>query len=162
MRVKAKWKFTYIYRVLINTAMKNYMYSLLTLLLAMSLSFNTTAQDVPQSIKDKFAAAYPQATEVEWEAEDGNWEAEYEMGEEEGSVVYDSKGNVLETEVQIAPEDLPKAVRDYILANAGGKKIKEAAKITAANNGAVTWEAEAGGKDYLFDQQGKFLKVEKD
>ncbi len=139
--------------------MKKKMTVLLTAIALVGFAQFALGQNVPKAIEDKFAAAYPGAKEVEWEAEEGNWEAEYEMGEDEGSVTYDVQGNLVETEIQMAPEDLPQAIRNYVAQHAGGKKIKEAAKITDAN-GKVTYEAEAGGKDYLFDDAGNFLKME--
>ena len=72
-------------------------------------------------------------------------------------MVIDSKGNHVQTEVEIAVTALPKGVGQYAKANLAGKKIDEASKITDAKS-IITYEAEIGGVDYIFDATGNFLK----
>lgn len=48
-------------------------------------------------------------------------------------------------------------MNDYASTNLSGKKIKEAAKIASAD-GTLTYEAEIGDFDYIFDANGNFLK----
>ncbi|MDZ4809791.1 MAG: PepSY-like domain-containing protein, partial [Bacteroidota bacterium] len=79
----------------------------------------------------------------------------------EQSVLLNAQGNILETEVEIELNQLPSAVLDYIKANYKGQSVKEAAKITDAN-GKVSFEAEVGKMDVLFDESGKFLKEKKE
>lgn len=76
----------------------------------------------------------------------------------EMSAVYDSNGVCKETELSIPGTRLPVAVKAYILKNYNGNKIKEAAKITAAD-GTVTYEAEVNKQDLIFDATGKFLLI---
>ena len=56
---------------------------------------------------------------------------------------------------------LPQAIANYVVQNFPGKKIKEAAKIVNAA-GLVTYEAEVGKDDYIFDSTGNFLRKESD
>ncbi|MFN0175392.1 MAG: PepSY-like domain-containing protein [Saprospiraceae bacterium] len=132
--------------------MKNVM--LFIALFAFAQTAFSQASKVPETVKMAFAKAYPNADDVEWELEDGNFEVEFEMAEDqEMSVVYDAKGNLLETEVPIPFSELPKAVQEALK----GKKVKETVKITNAK-GIVTYEAEVGRKDLLFDEQGNPVK----
>jgi hypothetical protein len=71
----------------------------------------------------------------------------------ETSVVIDLKGNLLETEQEIPVNSLPEPITNYIATAYPGKKIAEAAKITDAK-GTVTYEAEVGRKDVIFDANG--------
>lgn len=137
--------------------------SILTLLISCS-AIITFAQkvkpaDVPQAVKDAQAKMYPNAEHTKWEKEGANYEAEFENNEVETSVVYSADGIMLETEIEIAATSLPQAAQDYVKNTLGGKKIKEASKITTAA-GIVTFEAEVGGKDYLFDSNGNYTGVE--
>lgn len=116
--------------------------------------------EVPAVVKDSFKKNYSATKEVKWEKEGANFEAEFEMGEIEQSVVYDASGNLVETEIEIKIEELPDAVRDYVSRNYKDSKIKEAAKITDAK-GMVTFEAEVKDRDLIFDSNGKFIKEEK-
>ncbi len=114
---------------------------------------------VPEIVQQAFKKLYPKATDVEWEKEGDNYEAECEIAKEEMSVVFDSSGTLLETEKEIEVKALPQAVSNYVQSILPGKKIKEASKITMAN-GTIFFEAEVDGKDYIFDEQGNFVRIE--
>jgi len=124
-----------------------------------SLTFAQKLQekDVPASVKTAFQKNFPQAKVEKWEKEGSNFEAEFELNKTEQSVLFDPQGNLLETEVEIELNQLPKGVLEYVKANYIGQKVKEAAKITDAK-GTVIYEAEIKGMDILFDSIGKFIK----
>ena len=113
-------------------------------------------KDVPVVVKEAFNKQFTAAKDVEWEMEDGKYEVEFEINDEEMSAVFTNAGVLEETEVEIKKEALPAAVLSYLDANYKGVKIKETAKITKAN-GDVIYEAEIKGKDLMFDANGKFL-----
>jgi len=139
--------------------------TLVTLGLSVSFANAQTVKEaaVPSAVKDALKKAYPTAKVEKWEKEDANYEAEIKVGKVESSLLYDAAGKLLETEVEISVSELPKAVTEYINKNMPGKKTKEASKITDVN-GKVSYEAEVDEADYMFDDQGNFLKkeVEKD
>ena len=124
-----------------------------------SLTFAQKLQekDVPASVKTAFQKNFPQAKVEKWEKEGTNFEAEFKLNRTEQSVLFDAQGNLLETEVEIELNQLPKGVLEYVKANYKGQKVKEAAKITDAK-GTVIYEAEIKGMDILFDSIGKFIK----
>mgnify|MGYP001601990137 CR=1 FL=1 len=79
----------------------------------------------------------------------------------EGTVLISPDGTILETEDEVELNTLPKAISEYVSKNFGGKKISEAYKITDAA-GVVSYEAEVGKDEYMFDANGTFTKkVEK-
>jgi hypothetical protein len=135
--------------------------TILSLSLGVSLVNAQTLKeaDVPKAVKDAFTKQYPGVKAEKWEKEGNNYEVEIHVNKVETSVVYGPNGNLLETEVEISVSELPKAAQDYITKNVPGKKIKEASKITTAK-GEITYEAEVGGEDYLFDASGNFIKKE--
>lgn len=118
-------------------------------------------KDVPESVKMAFHRLYPQAKEIKWEKENGNYEVNFDNNKQDYSVLLDEKGGVVETEVEIEPNQLPAITLEYIKTHYPGKKIKEAAKITDAK-GVVTYEAEIKGKDVIFDSTGNFIRESKD
>ncbi|MBO0938587.1 PepSY-like domain-containing protein [Fibrella sp. HMF5335] len=101
--------------------------------------------------------AYPAATGVKWDKEDGDYEASFKNGGKSMSLVIDAKGMVKETETDITVAELPAAVRAYVAKNMPGKKISEAAIIVDAS-GKKMYEAEVAGKDILFDEAGVLVK----
>lgn len=116
-------------------------------------------KDVPTVVKSTLRKNYPNAKEMKWEKEKYNYEAEFEVNETDYSLLIDTSGNILETEVEIKIDELPTNVKAYISENYSGQKIKEAAKNTN-NEGVVTYEAEIKGKDLIFDSNGNFIKEE--
>jgi len=132
---------------------------------------NLKEADVPAAVKESFKNHYPSVKKADWEKENGNYEAEFsrkhvysENGKTkkeniETSVLYDATGKLIQTEVEISISQLPKAVSEYVAKNLNGKKISEAAKITDAA-GLVSFEAEIGEADYIFDANGNFIKKE--
>lgn len=128
-----------------------------------SFSFAQKLQDkdVPAEVKTAFQKAYPNAKEVKWDKEGGNYEASFDVNKIDNSVLFDGKGNLLETEIEIELNQLPSSIADYVKTHYSGQKIKEGAKITDAK-GNITYEAEIKGMDLLFDSNGKFIKEMKD
>ncbi len=135
------------------------------LVVAMIASKATAAKikekNVPQIVKDAFQKQFPGATEVEWEMENGSYEAEFDLNEVDHSALINTSGQIMETEVEIETAQLPAMVQDYLKSAYSGKKVKEAFMITDANN-KVTYEVEIKGKELLFDGQGKLLSTSKD
>jgi ABC-type transporter MlaC component len=114
--------------------------------------------ELPQKIKESFSKDFKEAKAAKWEKEkDGNYEAEFMFNKIEMSVTYNTAGDLLETESEIAVADLPKTVSEYVAKNFPGKKIKEASKIIEPD-GSVKYEAEVSKKDLIFDSAGNFIK----
>lgn len=116
-------------------------------------------KEVPAAVITAFKKAYPQTTRVGWEKEGANYEAGFDLNKTENSVQFDADGNILETETEITITLLPAKVKNYISEHYPSKSVKEAAKITDAK-GVVTYEAEVGGKDLMFDESGNFIREE--
>ncbi|MDB5253114.1 MAG: hypothetical protein JWP27_2283 [Flaviaesturariibacter sp.] len=115
---------------------------------------------IPAAVKAAFARAHP-GTTATWEKEDGNFEAVYRASGTEASCVITPTGNILETETAVSPDKMPPAVMTYIRQHYKGKKIRETARIERAS-GEVVYEVAVGGKDILFDTNGKLIKSAKD
>jgi hypothetical protein len=119
--------------------------------------------DVPVIVKDAFAKDFPAVKNVNWGAEDKDFEAEFKLDGVDWSANYNKTGQRLETETTIKNDQLPKAALDYIGKNFAGYKLVEAAKITDDKN-VVKYEAGLGldGKsiEVIFDMNGKFLEKE--
>ena len=133
-------------------------FSILMIATAISISTGAFAQKInadklPVAVKSAFTIHYAEAKGVKWDKENSDFEASFKLKGENLSVLFDLKGMVVEIEKGITVKELPISVQTAMK----GKKIKEAAIIT--KNGKTYYEAESGGKDYLFDDKG--VKVEK-
>jgi hypothetical protein len=116
--------------------------------------------EVPAVVKQGLAKKYPNASKVTWEKEKGNYEANWggKTGEDT-SVTFTPSGEFVEEVDAMPVNQLPAAVFEYIKTNYKGAKVKEAGRVTNAT-GKKMFEAEIKGKDLLFDEKGKFLKVD--
>jgi hypothetical protein len=138
--------------------MKQYILMLLFLSAASRVfAQKISTEKVPAAVMNSFHKNFPDVKKAKWEIESGNYEAEYDVNKIEHSCLFSADGILLETEVEISVDKLPKSVLDYVAKNFVGKKIKEAAFITEVN-GRKKYEAEVGGKDYLFDENGNLIK----
>ena len=127
-----------------------------------SIAFTASAQKtdagkVPAAVKTSFAKQYP-GVATKWEKENGKYEASFKKDGNTMSALFEKNGTMTESETDIKVSALPAAVLAYVKANYKGKTIKEGAKITKAD-GTVMYEAEVDGKDVIFDNNGKFVKV---
>jgi hypothetical protein len=137
--------------------MENHMLSLGFVMMSV-VSFG---QNIPTPVKNAFQQKFPNVQKVKWDKEKNNYEASFQINKVDNSLLFDANGNLLETEVEIQINQLPKGIANYINSNYKGQKIKEGAKIVDAK-GTVTFEAEIKGKDLVFDSKGTFIKEVKE
>lgn len=142
--------------------MKKLLVLLVCIVFVMGVSaMNQKDEKIPAAAKTAFATKFPTAQKVKWGVEKpGEFEAEYTMNGVESSVLFDAKGNLLESETEIKEVDLPQSVKAAIAKDFAGYKMDEIEKAVDAK-GATTFEMEAAkGKDKLeisFDSNGKLL-----
>ena len=74
-----------------------------------------------KDVRAEFNSMYPNARDVEWEPEYGNWKVSFETGTapnvKEREAWFDVNGNWLRTETDISQSELPKAVKDALEAS---------------------------------------------
>ena len=145
--------------------MKNLLLLFVCLALVTGVSaMNQKDEKIPAAAKTGFAAKFPSAKKAKWSVEKpGEFEAEFKLNGGEASALFDSNGNLLETEVEIEESELPQAVKATIAKDFAGFELDEIEKATDAK-GIVFYEMEAEkGKEEFeisFDANGKLLKKE--
>jgi hypothetical protein len=110
--------------------------------------------------QEAFKKGFPSATQAKWMSEDKDYEVVFKKEKMEMSAVYTPEGRLKETEEKISKADLPATVVEYIKQHYN-KNIKSAEKATN-EVGVVTYEIEVGEVEVIFDQNGKFIKEEKE
>ena len=141
--------------------MKKYLLPLLLLILAQGASAQHVKESsVPAVVKTSLLQKYPAAQKVSWEMEKGNYEANWGgKSGEDNSVVFTPAGSFVEMVTAMPVSDLPGPIATYVNTYYKGAKITEAGKVKDAA-GKTKYEAEVKGKDLLFDENGKFIKVD--
>lgn len=144
------------------------MKSLITILaIAALLSLNLSAQtggSTPTEVTKAFSQKFPKATEVKWGKEcSKEWEAEFKMDGKEFSANFDNSGKWMETEREICPSTLPKAIKKTIMQDFLGYKVVEAE--ATVNSKGRAYEVEFAnckqGISATFDNNGKVLHKNK-
>jgi Putative beta-lactamase-inhibitor-like, PepSY-like len=109
-----------------------------TLALLMGTACAQKQSNIPAAVQSKLASIYPNAEEVKWGKEDADFEANFEVDDVEMSVIFDTKGTVIETETEI--DNLPASIKASVGNDFSGYDIEETAKIV--KNGQTTYEVE--------------------
>lgn len=134
--------------------MKNNLFAtaLLSLIIGSASAQTVSTNQVPQPVKTAFIGKYATAKKVTWEKENGAWEAAFVENGQTRSALFLTNGKQTESELEIPVAKLPETVRMQMKKDK--RTIKAAAEITDAV-GKMYYEAESGGKDYLFNAEGK-------
>lgn len=116
---------------------------------------------MPAAAKATFEAKFPTVTTNTWEKEGDKFEAGFKLGGKTMSAVITAAGELLETETDMTPAQLPAAVRAKLASTYNAYQVTEAATIVSAA-GTTTYEAELskGGQhqDVLFNADGSLAK----
>ena len=142
--------------------MKN---TIIALLFAVAMSSTAYAQKisadkVPASVTSAFKTKFPNATQIKWEMEGGDYEAGFKLNGEEMSANFDNTGKWLETETEIKTAALPASIQSALKKDFEGYKLKEASKVESLKNGnSFEVEIQKGEEafDVLFSTEGKVL-----
>lgn len=113
--------------------------------------------EVPAVVTAALKKDYPYATNVNWETQDGMYEASFLNNKTEIAQVYSDKGILALTETSIEVSSLPAGVKEYFAKNLMNAEITEASKIVNSQ-GMVSYEAEVNNTVYLFTANGQFLR----
>ena len=116
---------------------------------------------VPAAAKATFKAKFPLVKTNSWEKEGDKYEAGFKQNGITLSALITSAGELIETESDMSPAQLPAAVRAKLASDYKAYKVTEAAVLVSAS-GATTYEAEVsqGGKhhDVVFNADGSLAK----
>ncbi len=137
------------------------MKNLFLVVLLATATFSFAQKSIPTQVLEAFKKDHKNMDNVKWEKEKGNYEASFKINGLENSMLFDAKGNVLEREIAINKELLPKGVLDYVAKKYSNQIIKGTAKINSIKEGLI-YEVEIKEKDLLFDKEGKFIREAKD
>lgn len=139
---------------------KSVMTIALIMLSFVSFAQKTKEQNVPQVIKKVLNEKFPNAKNVKWDKEENNFEASFKNNNIDNSILFNANGKIIETEIAIEVNQLPKNALQYLNDNFKNQKVKEAAKIIT-EKGNLIYEAEIKGKDLFFDENGNFITKDK-
>lgn len=119
--------------------------------------------NVPTVVKDAFSNNFPDAQSVEWEAEDGEYEAEFVLDGKKMQASFNASGAWLETETAIKKSALPAVVQQAIANGFAGFSIQEVEQLSTPEwSNAYEVELKKGKEtvEVVFSDTGKVLHKE--
>ncbi len=98
------------------------------------------ASAVPAPVREAFAAAFPQATSLEWDwdEDDRAYEVDAREGRREIEAVYTEAGRLIRSKVDVDAAAIPEAVKKKALERHPGAEILGANKKTSERG--VVWD----------------------
>ena len=118
-------------------------------------------KNVPANVSAAFAKLYPNVKDAKWHKEEGYYEAKFMEDGKEMAVHLDRTGELLQREYYIKATELPQNVQNYLNEHYPKANYSEASKMVNPK-GVIHYEVEVKEKELLFDQEGTFLKEEKE
>ncbi len=116
--------------------MKKVLYSLIVVgLLFFGTTFAVSAQDlrsnqVPSAVVNSFNKQFPQASDIDWEQENSNYEVEFEVGRLDHLAIFNSQGEIIRHKQELRVRDLPEQIRQEVKNAYRGYRISEVDKLT--------------------------------
>lgn len=104
---------------------------------------------VPEAVVQAFKSSFAEATNVDWDKENDQYEVEFEMNSAEYEILYDINGGVVKLEGEITESELPEEVSSTLNSQFGDREIDEIEMIE--ENGRVVYEIELKGM--VFDDK---------
>ena len=132
-------------------------FSMILLFMVKAEAQKCKAKDMPPAVMDAFNKAYPNTKKTYCGKDSSNYQVSFFNGKAPVSVTYDAAGKRLITEMQMAVEDLPQSITDYVQKNYPGEIFQDVAQITNADE-KVTYEVQVKDMDLIFDAKGDFLE----
>jgi uncharacterized membrane protein YkoI len=119
-----------------------------------------TRTDLPDAVKVRFTETYPTAAKVDWDVEQGNYEAEFEVSGRERTALFSAEGNLLRYTEEIEEQYLPDAALEEIRVNYNQYKLDEVHRVQENEKTFYEVELEQNNQDrrLLFDSNGSLLQ----
>jgi hypothetical protein len=130
---------------------------------------NTFAQDISQSnipavVLNSFQLKFPNAEDVRWKLEEGNYQIKYKVNNKFNELHLDYRGNVLKYHQDLWGSEVPELVINTIKSRVKYFDLNDADLIKEGNETYYEINFELDGKDHDFwiDEKGKLLKYRRE
>ncbi len=135
----------------------------------LQLSLFSYAQDiqqknVPAVVLNAFQLKFPNATEINWKLEKGNYRIGFETNNKDNELLLNDKGSVLKLQQDLYVSEIPKIVLETIQAKVAFFDVRDADRIE--ERGIISYEIELKinekNHEFRIDELGKLLKYSKE
>ncbi|MEM7799232.1 MAG: PepSY-like domain-containing protein [Chloroflexota bacterium] len=123
------------------------------------MSEDIESNEIPEAVKEAFAARFPDVTPESWEV-DAVYETEFTVDGKEIEVTLNPDGSINQIESEIDPDELPEAVVEAVKAKFPHCEIVEAEKVEKGD-GTLLFEVDLKFEVHL-TPEGKVAALGKD
>jgi hypothetical protein len=120
--------------------------------------------NVPAVVLNSFQLSFPNADDVKWKLEKGNYHVSYKVNSKANKLILDDKGKVLRHSQDLFVSEIPREVLETIGSRVEYYDVDDADRWEF--DGKITYEIkiEVDGKNHLFriNDKGKLLKFRKE
>ncbi len=145
------------------------MKQIIALLVFSFFARNIFAQDinqknVPAVVLNTCQLKFPNATDVDWRLEKGNYRIKFEVNNKFNELYLDDRGNVLKHHQDLYGSEVPESVLKTIKSKVALFDLDDVDLIEEGNKTVYEINFEISGKDHDFwiDKKGKLLKYRKE
>ncbi|WP_266203299.1 PepSY-like domain-containing protein [Pontibacter kalidii] len=111
---------------------------------------DVATKDVPQAVAAVLTQQYANATDLEWEMDGANYEADFDVDRIDHNVLIDPSGKILMTKRDVMEKDLPQSVKAAIDQSYKGMRLDDVEQLE--KDGTTYYQVE-------LDQKGEDKKV---
>jgi hypothetical protein len=119
------------------------------------------SSDVPTVVVTKFQTSYPSVSSVNWNRMGSDYMAVYNENNGEYYVLYTPTGDVMETGQSVDVSTVPSSLNTYVKTKYKDDKMVKYYKVKDAK-GKTVWKGKVEQGYLLFDENGNYIKMEKD
>ncbi len=125
---------------------------------------NISQDDIPAVVLNGFQLKYPNASDVTWKLNKGNYQISYKVNAKANKLLLDYRGSVIEHSQDLYTSEIPRAVLNTIRTKVNHFDIQDADK--QEKNGKTTYiiQFKIDGKNYYFwiEENGALTKYRKE
>lgn len=129
-----------------------------------TLAQNISQSNIPAVVLNSFQLKYPNAEDVSWKMEDGNYSIKFEVNGKFNELYLDFKGKFLKYHQDLWGSEVPQLVINTIKSRVKYFDLNDADLIKEGNEIYYEINFELDGKDHDFwiDEKGKLLKYRRE
>ena len=135
-----------------------------TLLLGSTFAQSISQSNVPAVVLNAFQLKFPNADDVKWKLEKGNYRVDYKVNNKPNKLTMDFKGNVLKHAQDLYISEIPKVVLETVRSREAYFDVNDADRIAEGDKVTYFIDFKIDGKNHHFriNERGKLLKYRKE
>src|SRR5262245_63675018 len=118
-------------------------------------------KQVPSVVVTSFNSSYPSVENPQWSQRGTFYVVDYSQNSNDMYVVYDPSGKIIETGEGVVATSYPAPMTTYVKTKYKDEKLVKVYKVKDAN-GKTLWKGKVKQDYLLFDENGNYIKMEKD